>query len=130
MKTRIGFRRLRDMVINATHHNCVAATAFETGVGLTSLNDGQVFQSRVSRCRLNLMAPLAVNLCREDVAGRADEPSQLQSVLSFSRADVRDATALANPEERGKSRGLAANAGRTDARDDKPADSRDSRHEN
>src|SRR5262245_23376858 len=121
MKARIGFCRPRNMVVDTAHHNCVAATALETTVLLTSLDDGELFQLRVSSRRLNLTPTVGVNLGREDVTGWPDETSDLQGVLPCSRSYVCHAAALMDLEHGCEPRGLASDAGGTDARNEQPA---------
>ena len=67
-----------------------------------------------------MTATLAVDLRGENVTSRPNEPSQFHRVLSLPRPDVRNATALAKPQDTCKLRRLLSSAGGAKARSGEP----------
>src|SRR5262245_7676516 len=98
VKADVGLDGPRDVMVDATHQNRIAAAALETRVGLTRFDHRKLLNPRAGSRRSNLLATLAVDLRGEDMPSRSDEASQLQSVLSRARADVGNTTALAKPK--------------------------------
>jgi hypothetical protein len=70
---------------------------------------------------LNLAATLAVDLCGEDVAGRPNEPGDLECETSLACPDVCDVTALAKSEHLGQLGRFVTNARGRDPSGDEPA---------
>ena len=77
-KACVGLHGPRDVMVDVSHQNRIAAAAFETGVGFAGFDHGKVLEPRSGRRRSDLTATFAVNLGGEDVTGRPDEPGQLQ----------------------------------------------------